>query len=139
MEPIRGIKEINDPIYIYKMETMIFHKDKRKTTITNLDRIAHDLKILDPSIIILFLKKRLSIPMITKNNGVIISNDIDTQLIKDALYEFIEYFVFCKKCQLPELIYVMIGAQCCACGTSCSIENNQYTEPVIKAMNPGTK
>lgn len=69
---IRKLDEINDTMYMYKMEKIIFKKE------------------IGLYVILKYL--------INKNDGVVISNDIDEQLIKDSLYEFIEYFVPCKKC-----------------------------------------
>jgi translation initiation factor 2 beta subunit (eIF-2beta)/eIF-5 len=135
MEPIRGKVEIIDPSYRYNMEKIIFQKEKTKSCICNLDKIALNLKI-DQNHIIAYFKKRLSISITVKNNRVIISNDIDTHLVKNALYEFIDYFILCKKCKLPELTYVMhkkhLSGSCCGCGAINIIDNNVHTEKVIK-------
>lgn len=138
MEPIRGKTEIIDPFYRYKMEKIIFRAEKTKTSIMNLDKIAADLKVPGAECIILFFKKRLAMQMTHGNQGLIISRHVDFKIIHDALYEFIDYFVLCKNCGLPELSYAIRNKQfiadCASCGTSNEIKKNQYTEPVIKFM-----
>lgn len=138
MEPIRGKTEIIDPFYRYKMEKMVFRIERTKTSIMNLDKIALSLKIPDPECIIIFFKKRLAMQMAQGNQGLIISRHVDSKIMQDALYEFIDYFVLCKSCSLPELTYATRNkhfiADCASCGTTNEIKINQYTEPVIKHM-----
>lgn len=144
MEHIRGKQEIIDPTYRYKMEVLIFQKEKTKTCITNLDTIAKNIKIPNMNLIVTFLKKKLAIQIAVKKSRVIISNNVDTKTIKTALYEFIEYFVLCKICHLPELDYRLdnkkkLAAYCMSCGKTHGVEHNQYTEKVIKNMETQMK
>lgn len=136
MEPIRGIIGIVDPHYRYKMRKLIIKKEKTKTSITNLKDVASDLKIPDASLIVAFIKKRLAIAINYKVDKAIITRDMDVGKIQPALYEFIDYFVLCKKCKLPELTYLLekkqLCTQCKGCGHFGSVESNQYTEKVIK-------
>lgn len=136
MEPIRGKYEIIDPSYRYKMEKIIFQKEKTKTCITNLNKITISIKIPNQDLIIAYFKKRLSIAITGKGDRVIITNDVDIKAIQNALYEFIEYFVLCKNCRLPELTYSLeknrLSVYCRSCGNVNSIEENQYTERIIK-------
>ncbi|VBB18507.1 Eukaryotic translation initiation factor 5, putative [Yasminevirus sp. GU-2018] len=138
MEPIRGKTEIFDPSYRYKMEKLAFQKERTKTCITNLQKIAVDLKIPTHDLIVTYLKKRLSIAIVEKEGKVIITNDVDTKTIQSALYEFIEYFVLCKRCRFPELNYEIekkkLQVNCRSCGTLGSIDENQYTEKVVRAF-----
>lgn len=138
MEPIRGKTEINDPSYRYKMHKINFQKENTRTCITNLDTITTDIKIPDSNMIITFLKKKLSISVIKDKIGRdIITNDVDTKNIQNALYEFIEYFVLCKRCRLPELDYVYeknLCVRCRGCGHVDSIDSDRYTESIIKNM-----
>lgn len=138
MEPIRGKREIIDPSYRYKMHKLTFQKEKTKTCITNLDKIADDIKIPDQDLIISYLKKRLAIAITGKNDRVIITNEVDTKAIQIALYEFIEYFVLCKHCKFPELTYTLekkhLCVYCRSCGKVDVIDSNQHTEKIIKTI-----
>ncbi len=138
MEPIRGKTEIIDPFYRYKMEKMVFRVERTKTSIMNLDKIASSLKIPSAECIVIFFKKRLAMQMIQCSQGLIISRHVDLKIIQDTLYEFIDFFVLCKNCNLPELAYVVRNKQivtdCASCGTTNEIKKNQYSEPVMKYM-----
>lgn len=139
MEPIRGKKEIIDPYYRYNMETLKFQKEKTKTCILNLESISNSLKIPNMNLILTYFKKRLSIAITNKKGRIIISSDVDNKQIKNALYEFIEYFVLCDICNLPELEYKSeskgtLVAPCKSCGSVKIFEANEITEKVIKAF-----
>jgi translation initiation factor 2 beta subunit (eIF-2beta)/eIF-5 len=138
MQPIRGKTDIIDPFYRYKMEKIVFRTERTKTSIMNLGNIAENLKIPDSECIVAFFKKRLAMQMTHGAQGLIISRHVDPMVIQDSLYEFIDYFVLCKNCLLPELTYVVKGKQivcdCAGCGSSNEIKSNQYTDPVIKHM-----
>lgn len=108
MEPIRGKNEIDDPFYRYKMTKIGFKKEKTKTVVLNLDKIASELKV-DFKFMINFMKSKLSIAIKIDNSDtnhvkVIISNHVDTNQIQNSLYEFIEMYVLCPKCRLPETV-----------------------------------
>jgi|WetSurMetagenome_2_1015567.scaffolds.fasta_scaffold232083_1 translation initiation factor 5 len=136
MEPIRGKSEIKDVFHRYKMNKLNIRKERTKTSILNLQEIASDLKIPDPSLIVTYIKNRLAIAINFKDNRAIITRDVDTDKIRDSLYEFIENFVLCKKCKQPELSYSLekkkLCTNCKSCGITGKIESNQYTEKVIK-------
>lgn len=138
MEPIRGKQEILDPLHRYKMHTIIFQKEKTKTCITNLDKIAEDIKIPNKDLIVSYIKKRLAVSMTIKNNVVIITNKVDTKSIQQALYEFIEYFILCKQCILPELTYFLdtnhLCVYCRGCGHISAIESNLQTDKIIEMI-----
>ena len=137
-EPIRGVNELHyDPNYRYMMETLIFQKEKTKTCIINLDNIAKNIKVPNAGVIVSFFKARLSIAIAIKKGRVIISNDTDIEKIRQALYEFIEYYVLCPKCKLPEVIYEFnkkgdLFTNCNSCGNIHGVEQNRYTEKVNK-------
>lgn len=108
MEPIRGKIEIIDPFYRYKMTKIGFKKEKTKTVILNLDKIASELKV-DFKFMINYIKSKLSIAIKIDNSDtnhvkIIISNHVDTNLVQNSLYDFIESYVLCQKCRLPETV-----------------------------------
>ncbi len=122
MEPIRGKTEINDPFYRYKMTKLSFKKEKTKTLILNLDKIATEIKV-DFKFMISFLKNKLATAIKLDNTDtnhikVIISNQVDINLVQTSLYEFIEIYVLCPKCKLPEVIMEdKLYLNCDACST----------------------
>src|SRR5437773_1296471 len=103
MEPIRGKQEIKDPSHRYEMHKLVFLRERTKTCIANLDKVAKDLGIPDQNLITSFLKRRLAIAMTGCKDRVIITNHVSTASIQSALWEFIDYFVLCEVCRLPEL------------------------------------
>lgn len=136
MEPIRGKTEIVDPAYRYKMHRLILKKEKNKSCITNLHEIVMDIKIPNQELIVSFFKKRLSLSITGKGDRVLITSDVSQQTLQNTLYEFIEYFVICKRCRLPELSYMLtknkLGTCCCSCGYDGTIDENHYTIKIIK-------
>lgn len=140
MEPIRGRNEINDPFYRYKMHKLVLQKERTKTVITNMKEISNDIKIPSYTLILLYIKKKLSLSITDnqKEGRITITNDVDKNLLQNALYEFIEYFVLCKQCMLPELEYGIdkkhLITHCKSCGKVSNIEENNNTEKVIKSF-----
>ena len=126
-EPIRGLYPIIDPMYRYQMTPINIVKERTKICITNLDQIAHELRLFNKEPIIAFINKRLSTKTkIVKGNikgkpydRVILGLNIDIQSIRESIYLFIETFILCPICRLPELSYQSkkpnLLAICCAC------------------------
>lgn len=118
------------------MEKLNFETKRNFICITNFNSIALSLKVPSADLIIAFIRKKLSI-QITERDGVcLITKDINTQLVVNALYEFIEYFVLCKKCRLPELDYLLdknhLETSCRSCGHLSNVDNNSHTDKIIK-------
>lgn len=133
MEPIRGLIEIDDPFYRYQMEILKVQKEKTKTNILNLGNIASNLNI-EVEMIVQYIKNRLSTPIKKgEDSKYIIASSIDIDDLKSALYEFIEYFVLCPKCRLPETDINSGKAEhnCRACGTVSKIIKNKHTTKII--------
>ena len=112
-EPIRGLYPINDPMYRYQMSPINIVKERTKICITNLDQIAYELKLFNKEPIIAFINKRLSTKTkIVKGysrgkpyDRVILGLNMDTQSVRESIYLFIEAFILCPRCRLPELSY----------------------------------
>lgn len=143
MEPIQGKTKISDPSHRYNMEKLIFQRERTKTCITNLQAIASNLKIPSYDLIVVYLKNRLSTSVVDRDSKIIITNDVDIKTIQAALYEFIEHFVLCKRCRLPELKYDIKKKQlettCESCGRVDTIITNQYTDKVVKKFETHLK
>lgn len=141
MEPIRGKIAITDKCYRYKMEKIIFQRQGARTCIPNIVKISTDIKFPYPELIIAYFKKKISTSIAEKDKNCYISNVVDKMQVQEALYEFIDIFVLCQKCKLPELTYNLndgknkkkiIKPQCRSCGNIGIIEENDLTEKIIR-------
>lgn len=115
---IQGINDIIDPFYRYKMQKLNVIKQKNKTVIDNFDKVAKDLE-RDPKMIYNYFKKKLSVAMIFKDGILSTTADLDYSIFEKVLRQFIEEYVLCKSCKLPELEFVCdnskINVNCKSC------------------------
>lgn len=99
---VRGLKEIDDPFYRYKMEPINIINQRNTDSITNIGTIAKSLN-RSPDMIVDYMKKRLSIAMkYDKKTFTIEVKSITIERAQIAIYEFIEKYVLCQKCRNPE-------------------------------------
>lgn len=98
---IQGLNDINDPFYRYQMEKIKFTDQKNKTVIDNFDKVCHDIKC-EPKALVDFYKKRLGVSIIYKDGKILLPSNIDKDKINQYLREFIEIYILCEKCKLPE-------------------------------------
>ena len=99
---IAGLDEINDPFYRYKMTKLVISRQKKSwTLINNLDNVANDIG-REQNLIIEFFKKKFSANFSIKKQMLVTSKDISYDEFEKAIREFIEYFVLCPICRLPE-------------------------------------
>ncbi|QKF94117.1 eukaryotic translation initiation factor eIF-2 beta [Fadolivirus algeromassiliense] len=116
---IEGIMDVSDPFYRYTMTKLNVVRQKNKTVIDNLDLVCKDLE-RDPKLLIDFYKKKFSVSMIFKEGVLSTSADIAYDRFYSALREFIEYYVLCEQCKLPETIIdvkdnkMMLNCKCCS-------------------------
>ena len=118
---IQGINDIDDPFYRYTMVKLNVIKLRNKTAIDNLDQVAKDLD-RDPKLIIDFFKKKLNISITFKNNYLTLPSNVQYSNIEMVLREFIEKYVLCGECKLPETILTFddkktkftLDCKCCA-------------------------
>ena len=104
---IRGNKEIVDFSYRYKMEEVILIKHgAAQLAFTNIDNICSSLS-RDVSELLKFLKKYFGSSFDYKNNIVTtFKKDLTKTTLQEAIYQYIENNVLCKKCKNPETIYI---------------------------------
>lgn len=116
---IQGFDDINDPFYRYKMEKLNVIKQRTKTIVDNIDIVAKNLE-RDPKLIVDYLKKKLGIAIIYKNNILSMTSNIDYQTLETCLREFIEFYILCQTCRLPETIIqinndkIILICRCCS-------------------------
>lgn len=135
---IRGLEEIIDHSYRYKMEPITVVQQKVKSVITNINEISRNLTTNKNSkedkgkMLIEFFKKKFSIPIkCNKDLTKVELKGVTQGELQNAIYEFIEYFVTCPTCRNPETtlskdkgnIYIM----CQACSHYDKLNNTNKT------------
>ena len=123
---IQGKNDIDDQFYRYKMQKMNVIHQKNKTIIDNFNKVCADIKV-DPKMLYIFFKKKFSVSMnLDKNNVISTTTKIPYADFEKALREFIEEYVLCKTCSLPELEILIeknkIIRVCKSCSFSDSIK-----------------
>lgn len=98
---IRGKKEITDPFYRYKMNKVNTIKEKTKIIFTNIDQIAKDID-RNSADIITYLKKYFGTSFNYSDGKAQTTKQLTVDELQNAIYEFIEANVLCKKCSNPE-------------------------------------
>jgi len=98
---IQGKNEIIDPNYRYKMTQLNIITEGAFTAITNIPQVSKDIE-RDPLMFVEFIKHKLGINLTYKDNKLKYSSKINKNAINDALNEFIDMFVLCSNCNLPE-------------------------------------
>jgi translation initiation factor 5 len=114
-----------------------------KTIILNLEDIASSLN-KDPIMLITYLSVRNGCKYIAGNNTGNIKWTLNGRYTQDTIqnyiYEFIEYFVLCKHCRIPETVFHLESKKdnakikCSACSKQSDIIYNSHTEKVIKLI-----
>lgn len=101
---VRGVNEQEDPFYRYKMEKIELIKQGSQFVFTNVDNISLALH-REPQQLVSFLKKYFASAFIYKNNVAKSSKtDLTAFSLQEAIYQYIETDVLCKKCKLPETV-----------------------------------
>lgn len=136
---LRGLTENNDPFYRYKMEKPEIVREKSKTVFKNIGVLAKDLN-RDPELMASFIKSRLGINGVYKKDQLMINGKVDETNLTDALYEFIEYFVLCPTCKLPETELktgktVRMSCKCCSYRGSINDGKNKYVIKLLTKMS----
>lgn len=104
---IQGVNDINDSFYRYKMEKLNVIAQKNKTIIDNIKKVCDDIAV-SPIMLYKFFKKRFSVSMnMDKNYVLSTTKKITYDEFEKVLREFIEKYVLCKQCKLPELNYTI--------------------------------
>lgn len=113
-------RTVNDQFYRYQMpEINITHERGVKTTFNNLQKIAKSLKCL-PIHISKYFEYHIGVQCVSKNDTYCFNGIHDRQLLSKHLDTFIERFILCQKCRLPEIriskTLTKIKKTCNACG-----------------------
>lgn len=141
---------VDDPAYRYKMPRLVSRKEGRgngsKTGILNMGDVARALK-RDPVYITKFIGYELGAQSAytnKENEGerVVINGHHDTPIFQTLVDKFIEKYVLCPGCKLPEIDMIVkkgtICAGCKACGWGGDLDNHHKIATYICKNPPGT-
>lgn len=137
-----NIKNIKDDNFRYKMNSIeIIHTSNNCFTIlTNLQIISKQLNH-NPKTILKFISLNLG----CKDNfeKMALTGIFEIDKIQKIIYQFIDLFVLCQKCSIPELKYSnnskkklsIIETNCLGCGFTDSIISNQLSKNNKKILD----
>lgn len=114
MIPIDRVSK--DPFFRYKMPQAQIARESTKTVITNLDQIAQSLH-RSPIHILKFLSMLFGCSCIQGQKAL--NGNFETQRIQSAVFDYIDFFVLCKRCRSPETYFVydqVLKRACNSCG-----------------------
>jgi len=142
---------VEDPSYRYKMPRIISNKECRgkgsKTSIMNMGDVAHAIK-RDPMYLTKFFGYELGAQTsYTNKKGegerAVINGHHDTPIFQRLLDDFIEKYVLCMECHLPEIDMVvnkkgLVAATCKACGWNGKLDNCHKLATYISKNPPSS-
>jgi len=137
----------DDPQYRYKMPKLMSKKEGRgngsKTCIVNMTDVARALKRPPQYTTKWFGSELGAQSTYTNKEGegerAIVNGHHDTPIFQTMLDKFIQTYVLCQNCHLPEIDMIVkkgnIAAKCKACGWSGDLDNNHKLAAYI-VKNP---
>lgn len=137
-----GTSENTDPFYRYQRNELDVHTHKTKTSINNLSITAADMKRTEKEIITYF-KCKLGISFSSKKTGYITPKLISKEDLEKCLKEYVDDYVLCKKCELPETTLevdddkLLANCSCCSYVHTYKEEgkNGEIIRKMIKLLN----
>ncbi len=135
---IAGLKPIIDPTYRYKMPKLVSKTQSRgngiKTVITNIHAISRALHRNSEEVL-----KYLGYTLCSHTklgDEAVVNGEFTQSLLQDRLAKYIDRFVLCPRCTLPETIYKIkqhqLYHECAACGEVSPIDDDKLTDYLIK-------
>lgn len=120
---IAGTTAVNDPAYRYKMPKIVGKVEGKgngiKTVLLNVNDLGIALK-RDPAEITKFFGCELGSQTTFANDRAIVNGAHRDADLQNHIIKYIENFVLCARCKLPETHYKikegMISQKCIACG-----------------------
>ncbi len=121
---IAGLTPVNDPAYRYKMPKLVGKVEGKgngiKTVLVNVDDLGLALK-RDPAEVTKFFGCELGAQTSYATDRAIVNGAHRDDILHGHLLKYIENFVLCKNCHLPETHYKikegLISQKCIACGS----------------------
>lgn len=137
---IRGQIDIIDPFYRYQRRPLDVVRQRTMTSIKNLDDVADDIE-RDKELIILYYKTVFGTNFKKKDSEILTTKDITYDEFNNVLNDFIEYFVLCEKCRLPETDMIFenkkncLFCRCCSTVTKLDKHKNKHVVKVLDHIN----
>ena len=131
---ICGLKDVIDPSYRYKRDLEILKYEGKgngkKTRFVNIDEISQQLH-RTPDELTRFLGIDLSTSTNYVDNSAIINGHIRKDDMDKSLRNYIELFVICKNCGLPEIPKYKINGKgiktkCLSCGHRDKMDSDDH-------------
>lgn len=116
---IQGKTDIIDPFYRYKMPKMVIIKQRTKTCIDNFDDVCKSLH-RESTMVKDYMKKKLGANLQHKDGKLYTTAPIDYDSVFDILKDFIDDYVLCDKCDLPETVAIIKNKKVKLCCNCCS-------------------
>lgn len=134
---------IKDPNYRYKMPKLITaiqgSGGNTKTKLENIKEVAHALTV-PPDYPLKFIGKELGSQTDIKNDNYLINGNHSADKLQQILDKFIDKYVLCPKCKLPEArIFIKkseIRCKCRACGGISKLDDKHKFSNHIKNFPP---
>ncbi|ARF10246.1 translation initiation factor 2 subunit beta [Hokovirus HKV1] len=123
-----NIPNNDDPFYRYKREKIILKSESYRTVLVNLNNISNAIE-RNSETLATFIKYKLNINIVEKQNVWYTSSKITVDDIENAIEEFINYFVLCPTCKIPETNLITkkkdIELSCRACSKTNTTKNDK--------------
>lgn len=133
-------RSIDDDFYRYNMPELniIIEGSSAKTILDNLNDVAKALHC-EPLLILKFFGFRLGTNIMCKNNKYIICGIVANDTLAQYLDDFIEKYILCCTCLLPEITLskttTRIKKLCMACGgMECISPHNKFETYMLKSI-----
>jgi len=142
---IAGLIPVNDPAYRYKMPKLIGKVEGKgngiKTVLVNIDQVAESLK-REPAEVTKFFGTELGAQTTYTDRAIVNGAHRDADL-QNHLCRYIEHFVLCRNCKLPETGYKIkegiVSQKCLACGHRETVDMTHKLTTFILAQNKRRK
>jgi translation initiation factor 2 beta subunit (eIF-2beta)/eIF-5 len=134
---------VKDPNYRYQMPKILVTTQGTgggvKTRIDNIKEVAHSLTV-PPDYPLKFIGRELGSNTEIKNDNYLINGSHTAEKFQQILDKFIEKYVLCPNCKLPEIrIFIKKGeirCKCRACGTISKLDDKHKFSTHIKNFPP---
>jgi len=97
-----NINNLDDPFYRYKMPAIKLTSNNNKTFIQNIEDIANHI---NTPLEILIKYVSYSLGTNYNNKDMSFTGLYNNNKLQDIIYNYINEFVICKTCNIPELTY----------------------------------
>jgi len=130
-----NINGSSDEFFRYKMPKMLikYEANGKKTIIRNIDDIAKSLKIPVDWVVHFFgIELACQAKYDEQFKKCVINGNHNN--LQDILIKFINKFILCSKCGLPELIYSKKIISCNACGNKMNFPDHKLTKFIMQTL-----